>query len=194
MSDLDLTPIDSPLVFKDLDLLPEIFASRKCPPRITRRFLLLVSIFICAVLPSCALLNLGLMKLKFGCIPEGVCIDTPSGPVRIEDLKAGDTVTGYNGSPVCIDQIHQYREEPASSRYVTVSFSNGATVCVSSLHRISGTPASKLHVGDVCGSEIVSAVGEKHGVSRSFDLLTEDPGYRIGGIPVNSMIQEMLNR
>lgn len=29
------------------------------------------------------------------------------------------------------------------------------------------------------------------GVSRSFDLLTEDAGYRIAGIPVNSMISEM---
>jgi hypothetical protein len=30
-----------------------------------------------------------------------------------------------------------------------------------------------------------------NGVSRSFDLLTDDAGYRIGGIPVNSMIAEM---
>ena len=28
---------------------------------------------------------------------------------------------------------------------------------------------------------------------RSYDLLTTDSGYRISGIPVNSMIEEMVN-
>jgi hypothetical protein len=160
-----------------------------------RRLLLLVPILVSALLlQSCGLLNLGLLKLQFGCIPEGICIDTASGPVRIEELKAGDTVIGYNGSQVRINQIHQYREDPATSRYLSVRFSDGATVSVSARHRIAGTPAGELRVGDVCGSETVTAVGEIHGVSRSFDLLTGDPGYRIGGIPVNSMIAEMLGR
>lgn len=174
---------------------PAISTVRKSPSRIAHRLLLLVPIFVAALLlPSCGLLNLGLLKLQFGCIPEGVHIDTASGPVRIEDLKAGDIVIGYNGSQVRINQIHQYREDPATSRYVTVSFAGGATVNVSSRHRIAGTPAGELRVGDACGSETVTAIGEMHRVSRSFDLLTEDPGYRIGGIPVNSMIAEMLGR
>jgi hypothetical protein len=139
-------------------------------------------------------LNLGLIKLRFGCVPEGVRIDTASGPVRIEDLKAGDTVTGFNGSEVQITQIHQYQEDPANSRYLTVHFTDGATVRVSARHRIDGTPASELRIGDTCGNQTVTSIGEIRGVSRSFDLLTEDPGYRIGGIPVNSMIEEMLGR
>ncbi len=146
------------------------------------------------MLPSCGLLNLGLLKLQFGCVPQGVSIDTAAGPVRIENLKTGDTLIGYNGSQTRITQIHQYQEDPATSRYVSVSFSNGATVSVSAHHRIAGTPAAQLRIGDTCGSDTVTAIGEMHGVSRSFDLLTEDPGYRIGGIPVNSMIAEMLGR
>lgn len=174
---------------------PATSASRQRPSTIARRLLFLVPVLVTALLlPSCGLLNLGIIKLQFGCIPEGVSIDTAAGPVRIEALKAGDTVIGYNGSQVRINQIHQYREDPATSHYLSVSFSDGATVSVSARHRIAGTPAGDLRVGDTCGSETVTAIGEMHGVSRSFDLLTEDPGYRIGGIPVNSMIQEMLGR
>lgn len=167
----------------------------KTPAHTARRLLVVFPVLIATLLlQSCGLLNLGLIKLQFGCVPEGVRIDTPSGPIRIEDLKAGDTITGYRGSQVRVEQIHQYREDPASSRYVTVTFSSGATVSVSSRHRIAGTPAGDLRTGDVCGSETVTSIGEMHNVSRSFDLLTEDPGYRIGGIPVNSMIEEMLGR
>ncbi len=154
-----------------------------------------VSILLIALLlPSCGLLNLGLIKLRFGCVPEGTCIDTTSGPVRIEDLKTGDTITGFGGSPVTIRQIHQYQEDPATSRYLDVSFSNGGSVRVSPRHRIDGVPAGDLKVGDPCGSQTVTKVGSIHGVSRSFDLLTEDAGYQICGIPVNSMIAEMLGR
>ena len=31
------------------------------------------------------------------------------------------------------------------------------------------------------------------GVKRSYDLLTEDKGYRISGLPVDSMIEEMAS-
>ncbi|MES2476808.1 MAG: hypothetical protein V4640_13575 [Verrucomicrobiota bacterium] len=170
-------------------------ARRKCPSLIARGiFFLFPVLLIALLLPSCGLLNLGLLKLQFGCVPEGVCIDTPSGPVPIEKLKAGDTVIGFNGDPVRVSQIHQYQEDPATSRHVTVHFTNGGEVRVSARHRIAGTPAGSLRVDDACGSQTVTAIGEIRGTSRSFDLLTEDPGYRIDGIPVNSMIQEMLSR
>jgi hypothetical protein len=150
------------------------------------------------LLPSCnligAALSLGLAKLQFGCLPEGTLIDTVKGPVEIETLVVGDVVVGFDGAPVQITQIHQYREDPATSRYVTVYFSNGSVVSASPRHRIDGQPASTLQVGDVCGDAAVSRVESLHGVSRSFDLLTEDAGYRIGGVPVNSMIEEMRGR
>ena len=32
----------------------------------------------------------------------------------------------------------------------------------------------------------------RRGETHSYDLLTEDAGYRINGVPVNSMIEEMV--
>jgi len=150
---------------------------------------------VCLLVPSCSLLgpalSLGMAKIQFGCLPEGTRIDTPDGPVNIESLKAGDTVIGFDGKPVQISQIHQYREDAATSRYLTVHFTNGAKVSTSARHRIDGIPACELKAGDRSGSEIVSHMISLNGISRSFDLLTDDAGYRIGGIPVNSMIAEM---
>jgi hypothetical protein len=153
---------------------------------------------IALTLPSCNLigtaLGLGMAKLQFGCIPQGVLIDTPSGPVAIENLKSGDAIVGFEGKPVYITQIHQYREDPATSRYLKIHFTDGSKVTASLRHRIAGIPAADLQIDDVCASQTVSRIESVHGVSRSFDLLTEDPGYRIAGIPVNSMIEEMRGR
>lgn len=152
---------------------------------------------IILVLPSCNLIGLaasvGLAKLHFGCLPEGTFIDTASGPILVENLKAGDEIIGFHGKPVRVLQIHQYSEQPEVSRYLTVHFANGASVCTSPKHRIGGTSASQLRHGDSCGGTTVTHIEVRTGVSRSFDLLTSDPGYRISGIPVNSMILEMLN-
>lgn len=174
---------------------PVTQSGRRCLTRV----LLLVPVFAAVLaIPSCNLigtaLGLGLAKLQFGCLPEGTRIDTVQGPVRIEALKSGDTIVGFGGKPVRINQIHQYRENPATSRYLTVHFGNGASISTSPRHRIDGTPASRLKVGDTCGALIVTRIESLNGVSRSFDLLTEDAGYRISGIPVNSMIAEMAGR
>jgi hypothetical protein len=158
-------------------------------------FLLLPSLLIAIALSSCGLIGTALMaKAHFGCIPEGVRIDTPKGPVAIENLKSGDAITGFEGKPVYITQIHQYQEDPTTSQYLTVHFTNGSQVTTSLRHRIAGVPAIDLKPGDVCDSQTVSTIEPVHGVSRSFDLLTEDSGYRITGIPVNSMIEEMRKR
>jgi hypothetical protein len=170
-------------------------ARRRCH---TYGVLLALPLLLGTLLPSCNLigtaLGLGLAKLQFGCLPQGTLIDTASGPVKIEALKSGDVITGFYGHPVRITQIHQYQEDPATSRYVTVHFANGSVVSASPRHRIDGTPATDLRVGDHCGSQIVARIETLRGVFRSFDLLTEDPGYRIAGIPVNSMIKEMLGQ
>jgi hypothetical protein len=152
-------------------------------------------LLIATLLPSCNLLgtvlSLGLVKLQYGCLPEGTRIDTPDGPMPVEQLKAGDVVTGFHGDPVRIEQVHQYAEDPATSRHLTIHFTNGAVVSASPRHRIDGTPASMLKPGDACGGTTVDRITPCERVSRSFDLLTGDPGYRISGIPVNSMIEEM---
>ena len=38
---------------------------------------------------------------------------------------------------------------------------------------------------------MVTEIEVYRGVERSYDILTEDSGYQVGGVPVNSMIEEM---
>ena len=132
-----------------------------------------------------------MVKLQFGCLPEGTRIDTPDGPVPVERLMTDDRVIGYDGEVVVIRQLHQYQEDATQVRYLKVIFKGGEEVRLSPRHRIGGIPASELRPGDRIGASIVAEVHSFGGVSRSFDLLTDDAGYRIQGIPVNSMIREM---
>lgn len=157
-----------------------------------------VALATCGVCTNCSLLgtaaSVGMLKLQFGCLVEGTPIDTPKGPVPIERLVAGDVVIGYGGSPVEIRQLHQYKEDSAVARHLAVSFTDGAEIRLSRRHRIGGIPAGDLKEGQTVGDRVVGRIRPLAGVSRSFDLLTEDAGYRIHGIPVNSMIEEMARR
>ncbi len=169
--------------------------SRISPGR-TPLFLSILLASICSFsLVSCSLLRsavgLGMVKLQFGCLPQGILIDTPNGPVPVEQLKAGDPVIGYHGEVVVIRQRHEYLEDATQARHLKVIFNGGEEIRLSPRHRICGTPASDLKPGDKVGDHIVARVDRLGGVSRSFDLLTDDAGYRIQGIPVNSMIREM---
>ena len=152
----------------------------------------------CLLLNSCGLFNTavsaGLIKLQFGCLAEGTRIDTPDGPVPVEQLRTGDRVIGYDGAAVTVRQIHQYQEAPAASRHLSVSFSKRTEIQLSPRHRICGIPAGSLQPGDELDGQVVSGVRPLSGVSRSFDLLTDDRGYRIHGVPVNSMIEELAGR
>ena len=159
---------------------------------------LLLGAAACLVLGSCSLIgtaaSVGMLKLQFGCLVEGTPIDTPSGPVPVELLAAGDLVTGYDGTPVRVRQVHQYQEDPAATRHLAVHFVGGGEIRLSARHRICGIPAGDLEPGEELGGRVVARIRPLAGVSRSFDLLTDDAGYRIHGIPVNSMIAEMAGR
>ena len=135
-------------------------------------------------------------KVIYRCVPEGTAVDTPDGPRLIEELHPGDTVIGYGGSPVRVMQKHAYLEENSSGRFLTVEFESGAVVHSCDMHRIGGERAMNLEPGDRVGGtfrkETVAAVRPfESDVVRSYDLLTEDEGYQISGIPVNSMIEEL---
>ncbi|MDF1657627.1 MAG: Hint domain-containing protein [Verrucomicrobiales bacterium] len=132
------------------------------------------------------------IKLMFMCLPEGALIDTPGGSQAIETLKAGDLVIGYDGEPVRIQQIHGYLEDPENSEFLEIGFSCGASVDLCTMHRLGGIRAKELKLGDVVvGGHSIVSIRPYQGVERSYDLLTEDAGYRVAGIPVNSMIVEM---
>tara|TARA_R100001443_G_scaffold2831_1_gene9331 strand:- start:10290 stop:11807 length:1518 start_codon:yes stop_codon:yes gene_type:complete len=118
------------------------------------------------------------------CVPKGINIDTVNGSMAIENVKPGDIVIGYNGEPTKVLQKHEYLEDPARERFYKVEFDDGAIVDVCDMHRIKGERAMDITEG-VKSKEAYS------GVEFSYDLLTEDSGYRIDGVPVNSMIPEM---
>lgn len=148
-------------------------------------------------LGGCGLLSMAIalapLKLMFACLPEGTEIDVPGGQTRaIETLRSGDLVIGYDGGPVQIMQIHGYLEDAEESVFHAITFSNGSIVNLCSMHRIEGIRAKDLTVGQSTpgGLSVVEA-REYRGVERSYDILTEDEGYRIGGVSVNSMIEEM---
>lgn len=130
------------------------------------------------------------IKVAFACIPEQTRIDTPSGPRCIEDLEAGDQVTGFSGQPVRILQKHCYLENPHTV-FLKVRFSGGATVDLCEKHRIAGIRAGAIRPGQRLAGHSVDTIESRTGETHSYDLLTEDAGYRIHGIPVNSMIEEM---
>jgi hypothetical protein len=154
---------------------------------------------VCAVTFSgCALIGplldaalpLATAKLAFACLPEGARVDTPGGPRPIEHLEAGDLVTGYGGQPVRVLQKHGYLEDP-STIFLRVGFDDGSTVELCKMHRLAGVRARNLQLDQLIAGRKITRIESRSGVTRSYDLLTEDAGYRIGGLPVNSMIEEM---
>lgn len=137
-----------------------------------------------------ALLPLASIKLLFSCLPEHAMVDTPSGPRPVRDLTTGDLVIGYEGRPVRVLQKHIYLESP-ETEFLTLTFADGAVVELCAMHRVAGEHAGTLEPGDSVAGRTLVSVTRHRGETRSCDLLTEDAGYRIGGVPVNSMIEEM---
>jgi len=133
------------------------------------------------------------------CIPEGTKIDTPDGPVPIEDIKVGAKVDSYYGTEAEVTQVHQYKEKPFPfPRFYQIKFDNGGAVDCCDMHRIFGKRAKDCRVGDIINAHKITSIVRYGGVERSYDLLTESighpvttTGYRINNIPVNSMIEEL---
>ncbi len=59
------------------------------------------------------------------------------------------------------------------------------------MHRLAGVRARNLRIGQTIAGRKVAAIASHRGETHSYDLLTEDAGYQIHGVPVNSMIEEM---
>lgn len=156
--------------------------------------LLLALLLVAAGLCGCGLIGAAMpfagVKLYFACIPEGTRVDTPFGPSPIETLEAGDPVIGYSGKPVLILQKHAYLESPQTV-FLQIAFADGAVVDLCGMHRIAGIRARDIRMGQTVAGRQVTGLESRRGVTRSYDLLTEDAGYRIQGVPVNCMIEEM---
>lgn len=131
-------------------------------------------------------------KLFKLCIPEGELIDTPEGQMAIEDIRSGDSVIGFSGKPVKVLIKHEYAENPEAKRFHRFYLDNGENFSVCDMHRIEGERSMDYYVGNSFkGGEVIEAIEVYGGVTRSYDLLTEDIGYRMSGVSVNSMIDEL---
>jgi hypothetical protein len=131
-------------------------------------------------------------KAVFICIPEGELIDTPEGQVAIEDIRSGDSVIGFSGKPVKVLIKHEYAENPEVERFYRFYLDNGKNLAMCDMHRIEGERSMRYNVGNnFKGGEVIEHISVYGGVNRSYDLLTEDIGYRMSGVSVNSMIEEL---
>ena len=130
-------------------------------------------------------------KVYFSCMPGDQVIDTLVGPVAVENIKGGDEVIGYDGSIAKVLQVCSYVQD-SDRDFFTFHLSNGGKITVCDRHKIMDIPASEWVVGATMGESIIERIDRKSGITTSYDLVTEVSGYRIAGVPVNSMIPEML--
>ena len=130
-------------------------------------------------------------KTIFLCIPNGQEIDTPNGSTLIQDIEPGDYVIGFNGNATVVLQVHRYKEDPSAVRFVNINLDSGKTISVCDRHRVDGIPAGLLVDGNNVGNHNIVSTSIYGGVEKSYDILTEDEGYQMSGVPVNSMINEM---
>ena len=124
-------------------------------------------------------------------MPGYQCIDTPNGPVPIQDLRGGDYVIGYDNTVKRIEQLCSYVENP-ETEFLEFTLADGGSITVCGPHKILDIPAREWVVGAEMNGVPIVSIGKVTGVTTSYDLLTDVGGYRIAGVPVNSMIPEMI--
>ena len=133
----------------------------------------------------------GSVKIAMLCMPGYQEIDTPNGPVPIQDLRGGDYVIGYDNTVKRIEQLCSYVENP-ESEFLEFTLANGGKITVCGPHKILDIPAREWVVGSEMNGVPIVSIGKVTGITTSYDLLTDVGGYRIAGVPVNSMIPEMI--
>jgi hypothetical protein len=125
------------------------------------------------------------------CMPGDQCIDTPTGPKAVKDLKGGDAVIGYDGEVAYIAQACSWNQDPLRT-FLTITREDGSSFTVCDDHKVMGIPAMEWVEGaELAGSKITS-IKPSTGLLTSYDILTNQGGYRINGVPVNSMIPEII--
>ena len=134
------------------------------------------------------------IKVAMLCIPENTKIDTPEGNIEIDKLHAGDEVIGYDGTSTTILQKHEYKENPDAKRFLEITMDDNSKVNLCDMHRIEDVRSKDYSVGDSIGSRTITDIKWYDGVKTSYDLLTSNKGYRISGVSVNSMIEELVSK
>jgi len=123
-----------------------------------------------------------------------VLVDTVDGKKSIDDIAPNDKVVGFDGNEAVVLQKHSYGENPEVKRFIKISFSDDSSISLCDKHKVNGTEAKEIKVDDNIGSKTVKSIDYFGGVAISYDLLTSDSGYQMSGIPVNSMIPELIKK
>lgn len=138
-------------------------------------------------------------KIFFMCVPEGQRVDLPGGrSAPIQTVRAGDIVLGEDGEATTVLQVHQYVEDPASRRWRRIHLDGGRVLATCDLHLVGDSedqrPAGEVRPRQRLAGIRVVAIEQFGGVGRSYDLLTgsRSGGYRIAGVPVQTMIPHLV--
>ncbi len=130
------------------------------------------------------------------CLPVGTLIETPSGPVAVEDLAAGAPVWSMDADgrriAVAIARVGSV-VTPASHVVIVLGLDDGRTVTASAGHpTVDGRPFGTLVPGDLLdGARIVTAARQPYAGGRTYDLLPASPtrAYWAGGVLIGSTLR-----
>ena len=128
------------------------------------------------------------------CIPSGESIDTVDGKKLIDDILPNDKIIGFDGNEVTVLQKHSYGEDPEIQRFIEIKFDDDSSISLCDKHKVNHIESQSVQVGDCINQKTVVSIEYFGGVEISYDLLTSDNGYQISGIPVNSMIPDLINK
>lgn len=129
------------------------------------------------------------------CLARGTPIETPNGPVAVDELRLGDPIWTFDveghriaGTVVALGSTRA----PAGHRVIHLVLEDGRTLSGSPGHPLAdGRPLGDVRVGDrVDGSIVVAVQSVAYTGGETFDLVASGPtgGYYAGGIPLLSTI------
>ncbi|QNT76418.1 Hint domain-containing protein [Dehalogenimonas etheniformans] len=128
------------------------------------------------------------------CLSKGTAIDTPNGPVPVNQLSAGDVIwtVGENGERISAPIVNTtMTAEPSVFELMQIALADGRSVTASSRHPTSdGRLLGNLKLGEsLDGSAIVSIEIVSY-EGRTYDILPEGPSgtYWANGILLASTI------
>jgi hypothetical protein len=130
------------------------------------------------------------------CLARGTVIDTPSGPVAVEDLGQGDPIWTLDGQGRRVAGIViavGSTDAPAGHRVIRLVLADGRSVTASPGHPLAdGRRLGTLRPGDVVdGSPVVSLDWLPYAGGRTFDLVASGPTgtYLSDGIPLGTTLR-----
>jgi hypothetical protein len=130
------------------------------------------------------------------CLSLGTQIDTPDGPIAVEQLRLGGPVWTLDaagrriaGTVIALGST----QAPKDHHVIKLRLADGRSVTASPGHPLlDGRLLGDLRVGDVVdGSRVVSVNSLPYGSSETFDLVASGPtgAYFAGGIPLGSTLR-----